>query len=111
MRRWAEKHPLKRVYHNLRSHAKSRKKTFSLTFEEFKKFVEKTDHMAKKGRRSLSLQIDRKDETRGYHADNIQCLTLKENMRKRYVPFFRQYQERTLAETEAEVKDAYGDPF
>lgn len=79
---YRKKNPLKYAYQVLKNNAKRRKKDFSLTFEEFKLFAEKNDYMNKKGTRSKSFQIDRIDESRGYHVNNIQCITLKENIYK-----------------------------
>jgi hypothetical protein len=69
IRAWNERHPLERAFHNLRSHAKERGKDFSLTFEQFRSFALNTDYMKRKGRTTLSFQIDRKDNKEGYHAD------------------------------------------
>lgn len=104
IRIWNEKNPLARAFHNLRSHAKERGKDFSLTFEQFKAFAEKTDYMARRGKTSISFHIDRIFENRGYHADNIQCITLAQNNRKYYVPYFRDYMNRTMEETRRQIE-------
>lgn len=105
MRIWNEKYPLQRAFHNLRSHAKERGKDFSLTFDQFKVFAEKTDYMARRGKTSLSLSIDRIENSKGYHFDNIQAITLRENSRKQFVPYFRQYMESTIDQTSREIGD------
>lgn len=86
--RWKEKNPLKYSFGNLRRRAKQRGHEFSLTFEQYVEFSVKTGYARLKGKTSLSLSIDRKKNDRGYHADNIQAITLAENSRKQYVPFF-----------------------
>jgi hypothetical protein len=103
MCRWAESHPLQRAFHNLRTHAKERGKDFSLTFTEFVVFAERTDYMQRKGKTSLSLSIDRIDNSKGYSASNIQAISLRENSRKQWVPYFKEYMERTLVETQAAI--------
>lgn len=79
---YREKNPMKYTYNNLKQNAKKRGKEFSLTFEEFKEFCIETSYMSGKGRSATSFHIDRIDETKGYHKDNIQILTNKENVRK-----------------------------
>ena len=83
-RKWREKHPLHYSYKNLRTRAKQRGKDFTLTREEYIAFAIKTDYARLKGKTSLSLSIDRVDDTKGYHADNIAAITLRENSRKQF---------------------------
>jgi hypothetical protein len=105
-RRWNESHPLARAFHNLRSHAAERGKDFSLTFEQFKIFAVRTDYMARKGKTSLSLSIDRIDNSRGYCFENIQAITLRENSRKQFVPFFaKQMENIAYKPTEEEIAE------
>lgn len=104
---WVEKNPLKAAFKTLRNHAKERAKDFSLTFEQFKAFAIKTDYLKRKGKTSLSLQIDRVDNSKGYHIWNMQAITLRENTRKQFVPYFREYMERTQAETSAAISEAW----
>lgn len=59
--------PVKAAYWRKRWNAKVKGYAFTLTFEQYKA-------VWKPG-----YQIDRIDPTRGYHADNIQALTPKEN--------------------------------
>ena len=107
IRAWNEKHPLARAFHNLRSHARERGKDFSLTFEQFRSFALNTEYMKRKGRTTLSFQIDRKDNSQGYHAGNIQCITLYENCRKQFVPFFaHQTENQTYKPSAEEIRQA-----
>lgn len=89
--RWFRKtHPLKYFFNKLKQRAKERRHEFTLTFGQYESFCLNTDYHKLKGKTSLSLSIDRKDGKRGYHADNIQAITLRENTRKEYVPYFRE---------------------
>lgn len=80
--KYRAKHPLFYAYKTLKYNAKRRKKEFSLTFKQFENFAKKNKYMNKKGTRAKSFTIDRIDETKGYHFDNIQCITLRENIHK-----------------------------
>lgn len=77
-----QKDPLKYAYQTLKDNAKRRGKDFTLTFEYFCELAKQIDYMNKKGTKAKSMQIDRKDEERGYHNDNVQGLTLAENRYK-----------------------------
>jgi hypothetical protein len=110
-RRWADKFPLHYAFKNLRVRARQRGKEFTLTREQYIEFAVKTDYAKLKGKTSLSLSIDRRDNSKGYTLENIQCLTLSENTRKQFVPFFAHQQENAayqpspeeLAEIEARL--------
>jgi hypothetical protein len=104
---WVEKNPLRAAYKTLKSHARERGKDFSLTFEQYKVFAVKTDYLKRKGKTSLSLQVDRIDNSKGYHFWNIQALTLRENTRKQHVPYFKEYMKRTINETRRSIMEAY----
>lgn len=81
-RKYRKKNPERAAYQSLKNNAKRRGKEFDLTFEEFLKFVHKTEYMLGKGRSKTSLHIDRIDEEKGYVKGNIQVLTNTENVRK-----------------------------
>jgi hypothetical protein len=68
----------------LRSNAKRRKKEFTLKLHEFREFCESTSYLELKGERPKSLTIDRINHIKGYSFDNIQVLTLSENVRKHF---------------------------
>lgn len=106
-KQWTAVNPLRAAFKTLRNHAKERGKEFTLTLAEFKAFAEKTSYMDRKGKTSLSLSIDRKDNTKGYSADNIQALTLMENSRKQFVPYFAQHMRDTMADTQSAIAAAY----
>lgn len=75
-------HPVAYFYNLLRARARRRKVLFNLSLSEFAKFCEDTDYLAKKGRFASDLSIDRKREHEPYQADNIQVLTVGENVSK-----------------------------
>ena len=102
-RRWRDKFPLHYSFKNLRVRAKQRGKEFTLTRDEYICFAIKTDYAQMKGKTSLSLSIDRIDDSLGYTKDNIQAITLRENSRKQFVPYFQQYKERTMLETQKQI--------
>jgi hypothetical protein len=98
-RRWRERHPLSYSFHKLKMRALERGKDFTLTREEYFKFAKDTDYGRLKGKTSLSLSIDRVENAFGYHSWNIRAITVSENARKSFVPFFQQ-QGLTRAERE-----------
>jgi hypothetical protein len=83
-RRWRDKYPLHYSFKNLRVRAKQRGREFSLTREQYVEFAVKTDYGRLKGKTSLSLSLDRKNNDEGYHLWNIQAITLRENSRKQF---------------------------
>lgn len=100
-RRFKKEHLLKYLFNILRSHAKERGKEFSLTFPEYEAFCLKTDYHKLKGKTSLSLSIDRKDNNGPYAAWNIRTLTLCENTRRQFIPRLREYVQRTMEQEAA----------
>lgn len=82
--------PLRRLFRNLKSSAKRRRKEFELEFEFFRDFAEWTGYAAGHGRGGEALHVDRIDVRSGYTPDNIQIITGSENAAKRwrdYAPF------------------------
>lgn len=110
---WREKYPLHYSFKNLRARARQRGKDFTLTREQYIEFAVKTDYARLKGTTALSLSIDRIENGRGYHADNIQAITLSQNSRKQFVSFFANQQENIsykpteeeLAEISSQITD------
>jgi hypothetical protein len=101
-RRWKEKFPLHYSFKNLRVRAKQRGKDFTLTREQYIEFAIKTDYARMKGKTTLSLSIDRVNNSRGYHADNIAAITLRANSRKEHVLYFSRQMQNTNYEPTAE---------
>lgn len=82
MRLVRKNNPMRASYTALKNNAYRRGHSFSLTFAEFTQFCYETDYIAGKGRTKKSFSIDRIDPSKGYHIDNIQCMTVSENSRK-----------------------------
>lgn len=82
--RWyRETHPINYTYHYLRVRARRRGIKFLLTLDEFIKFCLDTNYIALKGRFKNDASIDRIREGEPYQADNIQLLTVGNNVAKR----------------------------
>lgn len=77
---------IRRLYRNLKAHAKARRKPFTLTFDHFAEvatesgYADKTADIGANG-----LTINRKKPWLGYEDGNIEILTNAENVRQRYV--------------------------
>lgn len=69
-------------YRTLKANAKRRKKDFTLTLDEFKKFCYETNLLTNRGTKSTSYTVDRIDNNKGYHIYNIQVLTNADNVKK-----------------------------
>lgn len=69
-------------YNLLKQNAKRRGKDFSLTLEEFREFCRETNYIELKGKHSKDMSIDRIDSSKGYEKNNIQIMSLGENVRK-----------------------------
>lgn len=67
-----------------RTNALNRSKDFSITLDQFREFCTRTGYCIIKGKRGKNATVDRIDNKKGYHIDNIQLLTLRENVRKYY---------------------------
>lgn len=83
-----EKHPLAYALGNLRRRAKQRGIAFTLTLPQYTRFAIATDYASMKGKTSLSLSCDRMENGLGYHDWNIRAVTMQENSRKQFVPYF-----------------------
>jgi len=89
-RRAKQLNPFGYHFNALRNNARRRGKEFTLTLSEFKRFCAETGYMEKKGKGATNLSIDRKDHSKGYRYDNLQVLTLGDNVRKRYVDYYNE---------------------
>lgn len=56
--------------------------------DQFKQFCVETKYMDVKGREKDNYHIDRIDENKGYHIDNIQILTNTENVKKYFDHYY-----------------------
>jgi hypothetical protein len=79
---WRERNPIKQVFNNLKSNAKTSGVGFFLTFEEFARFIVDTEYMTRRGKNPDSLSIDRMNPKLGYRDGNLQILTLSDNVKK-----------------------------
>lgn len=83
------KYPLHNAFFNLRQNAKRRGKEFTLTIDQFRKFVDETDYLKKRGIKSMCLSIDRIDNLKGYIFENIRAITVSANSYKRnFIDYF-----------------------
>lgn len=108
-RRWRSKHPIESAFSRLKHHAKERRHKFTLTIEYFRAFCNSNDYIKKRGVTAGSLTIDRIKNELGYEPGNIHLLTNSENVRKQFVPYFKNKREMEAAirETEAKIREAY----
>jgi hypothetical protein len=108
-RKSREADPVRYAYGNLKHRAKERNKEFTLTLEEFREFCVRTEYMKGKGKTIGSYNVDRIDETKGYTADNIQCLDKQKNIKK-YLDY--NWQEKTARAVEClDTLDVEDMPF
>lgn len=87
-KRFKASNPLRYAFGNLKRRAKQRGKTFLLTFEQYAQFARNTEYEKLKGTTTLSLSIDRTNNDGPYASWNILTMTLRENSRKQFVPFY-----------------------
>jgi len=83
-RRFAEKNPIKYHFSKLRNRAKERGKEFTLTLEQYTYFWNTSGYAERRGKTAQSLSINRKDNSKGYHFDNIEAIPLTWNARFQY---------------------------
>lgn len=81
------KDPVRYAYNNLKNRAKQRNVVFTITLEQFREFCVKTKYIAGKGKSADSYTIDRIHEDIGYHADNIQVLVKRDNIKKYFLNY------------------------
>ncbi len=71
------------LFHNLKKSARRRKIEFKLTIDQWRAFCAVTGYARDRvGRRGQRLSVDRVDPKRGYSYDNIQALTVSDNIAK-----------------------------
>lgn len=83
-RRFAAKYPISYHFAKLRNRAKERGKEFTLTLEQYTHFWNSSGYAERRGKTAESLSINRKDNSRGYHFDNIEAIPLTYNARFQY---------------------------
>lgn len=77
--------PIKRLFWNLKAHAKARGKGGSLEISEFVAAAADAGYIGRSGRERDCLHVDRIDPLRGYEPGNIRFITCAENSRKAFV--------------------------
>lgn len=105
-RHWRSKFPLHYYFNKLKQRAKERKKEFELTRAQYVHFAQTTNYAVLKGKTSMSLSIDRRDNSGPYAWWNIDAIRLSENSRKEHVPFWQQQHASNYKPTEEEIKEA-----
>ncbi len=80
--RFRQRNPITYKYNNLKTNAKKRGKSFTLTLRFFRLFCWASDYNENSGRLANDYSIDRIDNARGYERGNIQVLTGAENSEK-----------------------------
>ena len=76
-----KKDPELYAYRTLRNNSRARGIPFTLTIEQWRRFCRKTDYIKKKGQKSRSYTVDRKDPKKGYEEGNIRAVTNGDNVR------------------------------
>lgn len=75
--------PVRYAFNNIRNRARQRNILFTITLEQFRFWCHKVKVIGfGPGRSSESYSIDRIHNDLGYHADNIQVLKKKDNVKK-----------------------------
>jgi len=77
--KYIKKYPLKYLFMVRRNNAKRRGKIWTLTFEEFKEFCEKTGYDKTRGKYASDFSIDRINPELGYSIENIRSITVSDN--------------------------------
>jgi len=82
---------------------------FTLTIFDYACFWFTSGYAEKHGKTKECLSVDRKDPALGYEFSNIRALTVSENSRCRFVPYFRDQETREIemSETEQKIREAY----
>lgn len=81
-RKVKERDPVYCRYNNFKNNARRRGKEFTITLNQFRNFCNETGYIIKKGMRGMNATVDRINNERGYHIDNIQLLTHRANSSK-----------------------------
>lgn len=73
---------------NLKRHAKARGIKFTLTVEDYKELTKSLDLTKLVSHTTVSISVDRTENSLGYHRWNVSLMSLRQNSRKQYVIFF-----------------------
>lgn len=107
-KRWKAASPVGYFYHKLRTSANRRGILFLLTRQKFAELWN-GGLAANHGKTKFCLSVDRVNNQLGYLDSNVQLLTLTNNVRKQFVPFFRDQaqMDAEIAETSRKIREAY----
>ncbi len=100
--------PVRYAFNNLRNRAKQRGILFTITLEQFRQWCHKVKYVGLPGRSAESYTVDRIHNDLGYHADNIQLMTRRDNVKKYFTYDWR---EKTVREMKMTTIDSTEDPF
>lgn len=105
-RRWKQAHPITYAFHKLKCRAKERGHEFTLSIAKFTELWH-AGLGSLRGKTAQSMSINRIQNWRGYHDDNVEFKTLSENSRLRFVPYFKDKAQEAaeIAETEKKVAE------
>lgn len=87
-RRWKAAHPVSYHFNKLKYRAIERGHHFALSRDKFAELWNEGLRESH-GKTKFSLCIDRKRNNEGYTDENVRLLTLSENSRRQYVPYFK----------------------
>lgn len=110
-RKYAEKYPVRYAYQVLKNNARRRGHEFTLTLQEFTRFCVKTKILLGRGRLKDCYSIDRIDERRGYHADNIQKIMVGENAAKYHKQIKYDYEHKIGMTVKYKIEEIECSPF
>lgn len=82
VRRYKKNNPERYAYATQKSNALARGHAFTVSFEYWLRFVQKTGYMAGRGITRTSLHVDKIIDELGYVEGNLQVLTNSQNVRK-----------------------------
>lgn len=98
-KKWRDTNPVKYSYFNLKHNAERRGVLFTITYEDFVQWCKKVKYIGFSGRNADSFTIDRIHNDIGYHIDNIQVMTKRDNV----IKFFHyDYRTKRVAYSEKE---------
>lgn len=105
------KHPCRTAYRKLKSNAKRREKEFTITYEYFEEWCNRTGYLKHKGRGKGYATIDREDDSKGYVPGNLKIMEHSCNCRKQFIDKWldRKYGTTTHQEDyeESDINDKY----
>lgn len=74
--------PVGSRYNQFKNNAVKRNKIFTISIDQFRNFCTETGYIITKFKRGRNATIDLINNELGYHIDNIQLLTMNQNLQK-----------------------------